>query len=52
LDNIRITVPIESEQKSIANFLDKKISQINQTIEKDKRLIELLKEKRIFRPKV
>ena len=34
-------------QKSIVSFLDKKISGLDNLIEKDKRLIELLKEKRI-----
>jgi type I restriction enzyme S subunit len=33
-------------QKSIVNFLDKKIAEIEELIEKDKKLIELLKEKR------
>ncbi|NKQ38979.1 MAG: hypothetical protein HF967_05840 [Methanosarcinales archaeon] len=35
------------EQTTIATFLDKKTQKINQTIKKDKKLIELLKEKRI-----
>jgi type I restriction enzyme, S subunit len=34
------------EQEKISLFLDSKISQLDQTIEKDKELIELLKEKR------
>jgi len=34
------------EQQKLTSFLNSKISEINQTIEKDKRLIELLKEKR------
>lgn len=34
------------EQNSIVDFLDTKTSQLDQTIEKDKHLIELLKEKR------
>ena len=33
-------------QKSIVSFLDKKIAEIDELIEKDKKLIELLKEKR------
>ncbi|MGF7119338.1 restriction endonuclease subunit S [Methanobacterium oryzae] len=36
-----------NEQQSIALFLDKKISEIDITIEKDAQLIELLKEKRV-----
>jgi len=35
-----------NDQKKIASFLDKKTSEIDLTIEKDSRLIELLKEKR------
>jgi type I restriction enzyme S subunit len=35
------------EQKQIADFLDKKITDINNLLERDKQLIELLKEKRI-----
>jgi len=46
LRNIRITHPNIEEQKSIVSFLDKKTSEIDKTIEKDTRLIELLKEKR------
>jgi type I restriction enzyme S subunit len=38
--------PQVKEQNSIVNFLDSKTSQLDQTIEKDKELIELLKEKR------
>ena len=38
--------PEIKEQDILINFLDKKTSEINQTIEKDKKLIELLKEKR------
>jgi type I restriction enzyme, S subunit len=37
----------EKNQKYISSFLDSKTSQLDQTIEKDKQLIELLKEKRI-----
>ena len=40
-----ITLNIEDQQK-IATYLDTKTSQISKTIEADKRLIELLKEKR------
>ena len=39
--------PSEKEQSLIASFLDKKTSELNTLIEKDKKLIELLKEKRI-----
>lgn len=39
-------IPSETEQIKITNFLDKKTSEIDLTIEKDTRLIELLKEKR------
>ncbi|TGM12097.1 restriction endonuclease subunit S [Leptospira selangorensis] len=38
--------PPFSEQEAIADYLDKKISQIDQLIEKKKRLIELLQEER------
>jgi len=37
----------KKEQEYISSFLDSKTSQLDQTIEKDKQLIELLKEKRI-----
>ena len=36
----------EKNQEFIVNFLDKKTSELNKTIEKDKKLIALLKEKR------
>jgi len=39
--------PPKEEQFIIASFLDKKISEINNLLKKDKKLIELLKEKRI-----
>jgi len=39
--------PDIQEQQKIASFLDKKNSEIDKTIRKDKQLIELLKEKRI-----
>ncbi|MCG2826249.1 MAG: restriction endonuclease subunit S [Thermoplasmatales archaeon] len=46
LGNIQIPIfEIENQQK-IASFLDLKTSEISKTIEKDKKLIELLKEKR------
>lgn len=41
-----VPLPRKVEQKQIASFLDKKTLQINKTIQKDKQLIELLKEKR------
>ena len=37
----------KNQQKTITSFLDKKIAEIDKLIEKDKKLIELLKEKRI-----
>jgi len=44
--NMQISVPPLLDQTTIASFLDKKTSEINKTIEKDKKLIALLKEKR------
>jgi type I restriction enzyme, S subunit len=45
--NIYITFSEDAkEQQKISSFLDKKLSEIHKTIEKDKELIELLKEKR------
>nr|WP_319374011.1 restriction endonuclease subunit S [uncultured Methanobacterium sp.] len=41
-----IVKPSINEQKQISSFLDEKISKVDLTIEKDTRLIELLKEKR------
>jgi len=46
LGNIRIPVPNSEDQTAIANFLDKKTARIDALIEKDKRLIKLLKERR------
>jgi len=46
LSNMFVIKPSIEEQIAIANFLDKKTSGINALVEKDKRLIELLKEKR------
>jgi type I restriction enzyme S subunit len=43
---IFVKVPLD-EQVKIQNFLDKKTAKIDDLIEKDKKLIELLKEKRI-----
>lgn len=46
--NIDIAIPEDTkEQKSITNFLDKKITDINNLLKRDKHLIELLNEKRI-----
>lgn len=45
--NIVFPIPNNTdEQNQIVNFLDKKVNIIDNTIEKDKELIELLKEKR------
>lgn len=45
--NIEFSLPKDyNNQKNIASFLNKKTSEIDLTIEKDTRLIELLKEKR------
>ena len=41
-----VTIPSLKEQFIIANFLDKKTAEIDEFIEKDKKLIGLLKEKR------
>ena len=43
---IRIPAPLLSEQKAIADFLDKKTARIDQLIEKTKEAIDLLKESR------
>lgn len=44
--NLEVVIPSLSEQTQIASFLDYKTNLIDATIEKKKRLIELLKEKR------
>ena len=44
--NILMILPPPPEQATIASFLDKKTAKIDKLIEKDKKLIELLKEKR------
>jgi len=45
--NIEISIPEnKQDQTTIANYLDKKTAKIDALIEKDKKLIELLKEKR------
>ena len=46
LGNIGIPVPNSEEQTAIANVLDNKTARIDTLIEKDKRLIKLLKERR------
>ena len=46
LGNIQIPIFEIKEQEKITTYLDSKTSEISQTISKDKRLIELLKEKR------
>lgn len=44
--NMPITLPSKEEQKQIANYLDNKTSKIDQLIIKNKKLIDLLEEKR------
>ncbi len=44
---IRIPLANRNEQNIIANFLDKKIAEIDKLIKRDKKLIELLQERRI-----
>jgi type I restriction enzyme S subunit len=46
LSNVKMPIPSLEEQTQIASFLDYKTNLIDTTIEKKKRLIELLKEKR------
>lgn len=46
VNNIILLFPPKSEQLQISQYLDSKTSQINQTIERDRQLIDLLKEKR------
>lgn len=46
LKNIKLLVPNIDEQLAIANFLDHETTKIDHLIEKQKQLIELLKEKR------
>ena len=43
LSQTSFILPTILDQKSISSFLDSKTSEIDQTIEKDKKLIELLK---------
>lgn len=42
--NFPIVLPSSSDQICIANYLDKKINKIDETIEKEKKLVEKLKE--------
>ena len=46
ISRVLISIPPPIEQKSIANFLDQETARIDTLIEKQNRLIELLKEKR------
>lgn len=46
LKNFPIAIPPEEIQKEIADFLDEKTEKVDRVIEKKKKLIELLKEKR------
>lgn len=46
IKNLFIPHATLNEQKQIANYLDKKTAKINKTISKNKKLIELLEEKR------
>jgi len=46
LHNIHFATPIQEEQQTIANYLDKATAKIDTLIEKQTKLIELLKEKR------
>jgi type I restriction enzyme S subunit len=46
INNIRIPLPPLSEQEQIVSYLDEKTSQIDKTIDIEKKKIELLKEYR------
>lgn len=46
LGAFEVVVPTETEQADIANFLDRETAKIDALVEEQKRLIELLKEKR------
>jgi restriction endonuclease S subunit len=46
MGDIRVVLPSKKEQQKIANYLDEKTSKIDKLIEKNNKLIELLKEKR------
>ncbi|WP_164970020.1 restriction endonuclease subunit S [Arcobacter sp. CECT 8983] len=45
-NNFFLPLPPKNEQEAIANFLDKKLEQVDNYISKQKELIELLKEKK------
>ncbi len=47
LSSLEISIPVITEQQSIAAFLDKETARIDALIQKKEQLIELLKEKRI-----
>ena len=47
INNAYVCLPPLKEQKQMANFLDKKIAKIEETITKNQQLIQLLEEKRI-----
>jgi type I restriction enzyme S subunit len=46
MQNISLCIPVKTEQQKIAQFLDHETAKIDTLIEKQQRLIELLKEKR------
>ncbi|MBE7939065.1 MULTISPECIES: restriction endonuclease subunit S [Ramlibacter] len=46
LDNVELPFPPAEEQQTIADFLDRETAKIDALVEEQKRLIELLKEKR------
>ena len=46
IHNLPIAIPVETEQRAIAAFLDRETSRIDTLIEKKQRQIELLQEKR------
>ena len=46
IENLRLPIPTNSEQRQIADFLDRKTEQINELIIAEQRKIELLKEYR------
>ena len=45
--NIKIPLPSKEEQIKISNFLDKELNYLDNLIIKDKRVIDLLEEKKI-----
>ena len=46
IKNLKIPLPPLQEQKTISEYLDKKLAQIDKLIEKSKKAIKLLKEKK------